>query len=453
MRIFQSGSHYLVALSTICLNLLCNSQAFAIQDSVVIKAENLIRQGQFKVAYQLLEPLEAARAGDIDFDYVFGIAAVESRQASRGAFALERVLALNPNHKDARAEMAKAHFMLGEIKSSKEEFTTVLQQNIDVNTKKSIEKLLTAIDKIEGNTTTFNAFIDAGLGHDSNVNSAPNIGLVTIAAGVPNFGGLTVELNKNAQNQSDQFANIATGISVRQPLSKTLVAFGSISGAKRFNSSQKEFNTQAIDINAGFQLRLDKNIFTFAAQDNHFELDSEKFRRAYGASIQWLNNIDTENQAGLYAQYSRLDFEDDSNRNANRSIIGFNFGHVFLADYSPVMFGSVYTGVEDATDRRLKFLNQDIFGIRTGGQINLNDRWQLFSSLGAELRNNESDDPAFLKKRKDTQYDATVGARFLPAQNWVIKPQLSYIKNNSNIEINEYKRTVISINVRKDFNW
>ena len=77
----------------------------------------------------------------------------------------------------------------------------------------------------------------------------------------------------------------------------------------------------------------------------------------------------------------------------------------------------------------------------------------MFTLLGAELRNNESNDPAFLKKRKDAQYDATIGARFFPAHNWLIRPQLSYTKNDSNIEINEYKRTVMSVNVRKDSNW
>ena len=132
MRFFYLGSHYPIALFIICINLFCNSQAFAIQDSMVIKAENLIRQGQFNAAYQLLEPFENARAGDIDFDYVLGIAAVESKHASRGAFALERVLALNPDHKDARAEMAKAHFMLGEKEAAKAEFNAVLQQGVDL---------------------------------------------------------------------------------------------------------------------------------------------------------------------------------------------------------------------------------------------------------------------------------------------------------------------------------
>lgn len=123
------------------------------------EAEGLIRKSEFSAAYQLLEPFEADRAGDVEYDYLLGVAAIESGNLTRGAFALERVLAIKPNHKDARAEMAKAHYLLGEKDAAKAEFNNVLAQNPDAQTKKSIEKLLTAIQKLEGSTTTFGAYL------------------------------------------------------------------------------------------------------------------------------------------------------------------------------------------------------------------------------------------------------------------------------------------------------
>ena len=77
----------------------------------------------------------------------------------------------------------------------------------------------------------------------------------------------------------------------------------------------------------------------------------------------------------------------------------------------------------------------------------------LFGSLAAELRDNDEADPIFLKKRKDKQYDASLGLNFIPARDWVIKPQLSYTKNESNIDLNGFDRTIISVSVRKDFSW
>ena len=234
-------------------------------------AEALIRKGDFQAAYQLLEPLEADRAGDVEYDYLCGVAVVESNNLTRGAFALERVLATNPNHRDARAEMAKAHYLLGEKDAAKTEFNNVLAQNPDAQTKKSIEKLLTAIQKIEGTTTTFGAYLEFGLGRDSNVSSAPDLQSI----GVPVFGGLLLDLGNSGKANADHFTNLAGGISFRQPLTESLAAFGSVSGNSRINGDQTAFDNSTLDLNAGLQYRHNQHSFTAALQDNHFDLDSE----------------------------------------------------------------------------------------------------------------------------------------------------------------------------------
>ena len=429
-------------------SLLFSVNVFAVQDSVVIQAETLIRQGDYHAAYNLLEPLEAERAGDVDYDYLFGIAGVESNHVTRGAFALERVLALNPNHKDARAEMAKAHYLLGETEAAKSEFNNVLALDPDAQTKKTVQKLLTAIDKIEGTTTTFAAFLDFGLGWDSNVSSAPSINSI----GVPVFGGLLL-LDRGSQEQSDNFMNLAAGISFRQPLTKQLAVFGAVSGNNRINGLETEFDNSALDFNGGLQLKLDKNSLSFALQDNHFDLNGESFRRAYGATAQWLHNIDNRNQAGVYAQYTRLNYAGVDIRNAARRIVGINAAHAFQAQFNPVIFGSLYGGREEARDSSADFLSQDVAGLRAGGQLSFNNQWQAFTSLGAEFRRNDEKDPAFLIRRHDDQYDATLGLRYIPAREWSVRPQFSYIKNDSNIDLNTFERKVISINVRKDFSW
>lgn len=427
---------------------IANSQA-VIQDSAVIQADSLIRKGDFDAAYKLLEPLESKYAGDVNYDYLFGISAVESKNVTRGAFALERVLAQEPNHKNARAEMAKAHFLLGETEASKAEFDNVLKQNPDAETRNAVGKLLTAMDKNEGITTTFGAYIDAGVGWDSNVSSAPGIGSI----GVPAFGGINIDLGNAAKEKSDNFMNLAAGISVRQPVTDEFSVFGNASFAGRFNSSETDFSNNVYDFNAGYQYVRNKNNFSFALQNNYFDLDNESFRHAYGATAQWLYNIDSYNQAGAYAQFSRLKYDDSPIRNADRSIIGVNVGHVFQGDFNPVVFASLYGGREDARDDTVDFLDQDVFGLRAGGQLSLNQLWQLNATISYERRDNDENDPFFLTKRKDDQYDALIGLRYFAAPGWTIKPQFSYSKNESNIDLNGYERKVISVNVRKDFSW
>jgi len=417
-------------------------------DAALSEAEQLIRKGDFNAAYLLLEPLESLRAGEVDFDYLLGVAAVESGHASRGAFALERVLAASPEHQDARAEMAKAHFILGERDASKAEFDLVLQQNPDEATTKAIQKLLTEIQKIEGTTTTFGAYLEFGLGVDTNVNNAASISSVS----VPALGGLLIPLDRGAKELSDNFFQLAGGASFRHPFNEQVSVFGAASSSNRVNSSETDFDTESLDFNAGIVFKPNTdNQLSFTLQDNHFDLSGEDFRRAYGVTGQWLHQLDPRNQFGLFAQYSGLKYAGNSERNADRKIIGMNAGHAF--DASDIVFASVYGGREDARKGLFDFLSQDIAGLRMGGQFKVASAWQAYALLGYELRDYDERDPSFFTLRQDHQYDATLGLRYVPARDWSIRPQLSFTKNDSNIELNDFDRTILSVIVRKDFFW
>ena len=280
------------------------------------------------------------------------------------------------------------------------------------------------------------------------MSSAPGLNAVS----VPVFGGVLLDLGGDGKEKSDTFNNLAGGISVHHPFSLQLSAFGSASVNSKNNLSEK-FDTRTYDVNAGLQYKYAQSTYTIALQNNHFYLDGDAFRRAYGATVQWLHSIDDRNQAGLFMQYSRLNYVDSSFRNAVRTIFGVNVGHIFKAKFSPVLFASLYGAKEDVRNNNFKFLDQDITGLRLGGQLSFNSQWQVFSSLSAEYRDNAANDPAFLKKRKDKLYDASLGLNFIPALSLLVKPQLSYSKNESNVDLNGFERSILSVNARKDFSW
>src|SRR5262245_24518356 len=69
---------------------------------VVSDAKNLLDQGKASEAYELLSQHEVELAGTADFDYLFGLAALDSRHPKEAAFALERVVAAQPEFLGAR---------------------------------------------------------------------------------------------------------------------------------------------------------------------------------------------------------------------------------------------------------------------------------------------------------------------------------------------------------------
>ena len=155
------------------------------------------------------------------------------------------------------------------------------------------------------------------------MSSAPSLNAVS----VPVFGGVLLDLGGDGKEKSDTFNNLAGGISVRHPFSLQLSAFGSASVNSKNNLSEK-FDTRTYDVNAGLQYKYAQSTYTITLQNNHFYLDGDAFRRAYGATMQWLHNIDYRNQAGLFIQYSRLNYVDSSFRKSDRTIFGVNVGHI-----------------------------------------------------------------------------------------------------------------------------
>ena len=84
-----------------------NLSAHAEVDALVQQAQAATTQGRAQEAYDLLEPQEVTRAGDTDFDLAFGIAANAIGEFSRAIMALERVVAMQPENKQARAELGR----------------------------------------------------------------------------------------------------------------------------------------------------------------------------------------------------------------------------------------------------------------------------------------------------------------------------------------------------------
>jgi len=440
-----------IAASTIMTALmLLNSSVSHAADDEVSQAMALVNSGKAKEAYELLLPLEAERSGNLDFDYALGLAAIESGNANRGIFALERVLAVNPDHAAARVAIARAHFMLGENESAREEFKNILDQNPPQEATKAINQYMSAINRALGDTSRFNAYLEATWGHDSNINGAPSAQTVTASfAGLP----LKVPLSGVTAEKSDNFITVGGGVNFTYPFNKTWSLFGGISGNNRTNWSSGIFETSAIDLNLGISHKLGPNTTTVALQHGSFSLDDETYRRSYGVAAQWQHNLDDHNQFSAFGQLLRLTYPSEHVRDADRGLIGAGFGHAFSGDLSPVLFFNGYIGKEDERDSEHPDMGHDFYGIRTGGQISWNPKTVLFATANYENRDYGGIKPFFTKSQRDNQYEFTIGGRYLPTPLWQIKPQLSYLTNNSNIAITDYDRWMLSVTFRHDFEW
>jgi tetratricopeptide (TPR) repeat protein len=98
------------------------------QLKTVQQAQLLVQTGKFAEAYALLQPLEFDLSGDISFDYLLGISAVNTGKPDRATLALERVEAISPEYGDARLWLGIAYFQSNDMARAKKSFTGLLRK-------------------------------------------------------------------------------------------------------------------------------------------------------------------------------------------------------------------------------------------------------------------------------------------------------------------------------------
>lgn len=177
------------------------------------EAKRLLEQQNPQAAYTLLSVHEFAGSGHVEFDYVFGTAAVEAGQPETATLTLARVLNQKPKHAGARMELARALYALGELAESREQFTKLLAQNPPPFAATVAKNYLAAIDtQLKALDNQLVTYIDTRIGYSTNANGAtaneqPFRGLAGVPSAVQNLA-----LDQQSLEKASSFAAVSVGV-------------------------------------------------------------------------------------------------------------------------------------------------------------------------------------------------------------------------------------------------
>lgn len=428
--------------------LLFQGTAYA-TDPLVTQAKQLIEAGQADRAYQLLIPLQSARAGEPEYDQVLGVAALDSNRAPEAVFALERVLTLNPEDGATRLELARAYYEMGDIKASRAEYVIARRQQLPQHPNQAVQAYLTAIDRIIADTdgTKIRGYLEAGLGHDSNANSATSATQIAF----PGFGiGI---LDPASAKKGAGFSSLAAGIDVRHPLSSEWALNTSADISQRSYDGLSQYDIGNLNASAGLTRVVGADQFTGAVQYQKIDLNSSSYRQIYGILGQWQHSIDDQRQITVYGQGMQLDYVGSQDiRDVDRYLVGAAYSQAFNGTYLPVVYGGAYAGTERPTASGVPQLGNDFIGARIGGQISLTAKALIVAGAGFEHRDYQGEEPQFARDRSDRQMDLSLALVYMPATDWIIRPEIAYSRNHSNIVVDDFTRTQFLVTVRRTFN-
>ncbi|HVY06819.1 MAG TPA: tetratricopeptide repeat protein [Burkholderiales bacterium] len=439
-------ARYIRGAVLFALYALCQSGIAAGPD--LQKAEDLLRANKAQEAYDLLEPFEFDQAGELKYDYLLGLAALESGKPEKSSLVFERVLAVEPRYLGVRLDLARSYFQLGDIARATQEFQTVLAQNPPPDLKANAERYMQAIEQAKmPKRFSLTSYIEIGGGRDSNVNSSTSDNPVNLSNGQPFF------LDSSSLKRGDNYGTAALGGEMGYVLTPNWSVYGGLDTRYRWYHEIDTADYGTLDGHAGIGLTLGQHFFRVGVTGERFFLDQQAYRKSYGGIAEYRYQAGDRDQLSLNTQYTEYRHLSEllTVNDFDQALGSIGWLHV-LASGRTLFSINLNGGHEDAVGGRPDG-DALLLGGRLFGQTALTDKVGIFATAGAQRSKYKDENVSFGETRADWLYDVTIGMNWQFASKWSLRPQVTYTKNNSNIPLYDFDRLDMALNLRRDFQW
>jgi hypothetical protein len=358
--------------------------------------------------------------------------------------ALQRMLAVQPDNAAARAEVAQAHALAGDIDTARIQFATVVDDpSLPDPVRQRFTGFVRQSDRqIAGGGSDVGGFVDARAGYDNNINTATELNSIVI----PLFSFLGPgQLGPGAVAQGDEFYDITAGVSGVTAISRQDRLFASALGNYRDNFNNETFDQSALTGTAGVAHSFaNADVVSVSGQVQQFWLDDESFRTSFGVVGQDTKSISCGSALTVSAQWKRLNFDNDCRRDADRYAAAVGLvGRIFAANIS---------GGKDENRRQAG--DSQSFGFvsaNVGAEVPVAARIAMVAGAAFDLRRYDASDPLFLTQRSDERIDLQGGIKFAVLDQLFLQPSATYSRNWSKIPLFGFERWTVSMGARFEF--
>lgn len=439
------------------LNITASLITFFILLSPVGEMKALLEQGQPHLAFEAASKHETQWAGEVAFDFYYGIAALESGHPQHAAMAFERILMLQPNNPRVQLELARSLYVMGDLKAARQEFQLVLSIDPPDPVRQRVGVFLEAIDtKLKKRGTQWRHQAGWSSGFDSNVNSATNTPFDAV------LGPFQVTLfpSGETKKQDDVFNELGINSGVRIPLSQQLGYFLNAGLSSRVNSSSSHFDALTMNLGGGAAYQRNHHQFRFPASYQSLWVDGEESRKLLSLGSEWSRPLGGRRQISASLQLSGIRFPnnasylggvkqaDNHQRDLNQTVMGVGLWQD-LPTVSSTLQGNLMLGQDHALGTDAS--GNDIYGktfmtLQVAAHYRPFNRHILQIRLLAQRSDYEELDPRFIAAvRRDLLSNASAEWQWVATQKLHLKALIDYSDNHSNLDSYDYDRSQFAL--------
>lgn len=408
----------------------------------------LVEQGRFEAAYALGRAQFAEHAGETRFDFHYALAAIETGHLNEGIFALERVLIRSPGLDRARLELARALFLQGDDRRARQEFQIVLAHEPPPTVVNRVELYLAAMDRrADRYRTKWTGWLEAELGHDSNVNRAPDSGLIPLEFG-------TLVLDPDQQEVEADFIASAGAVQLSRPLRPGLNLLAGIDFEARSANNESQFDTRFARGQFGLRRITGRHTLVGLLEAYRYYVGGDGYQGAGGFNGSYSYALGDDTTLFVSGEFLQIEYDELTVQDSRLGYLEFGASRSWTAKFDPRGQIALLVGKEEAddnSDQARALASRDIVGFSAWVGLTPASDWSLQASLRFQHNEYETDVFPFTEAREEDYYGLDIALDWYPDAHWRIGPHLEHSSNDANLEVYDYERTAIGVRARYSF--
>jgi tetratricopeptide (TPR) repeat protein len=400
------------------------------------QAESLLAGGKTRNAYELLRAYESELSGNAYFDYLLGVAALDSGRNSEAIQSLKRAVSNAPQFSGARMELARAHYESGEFATARPMFTSLLGESPPPAVLNVINGYINAIDaRPSVPPSRFAPYAELATGHDSNANASTDD---------VQFMGFT--LSPENQKTDSVFVEAAAGFDWHLPRSTNFGWFVGARAGYRDNPDASFVDTGILSGLVSMNWRSGAVFGRTGLSGYGATRDGESNESYGGLDFMLGRSLSSHWDVSLSVRAGALRYDESIEvLDINRTLYALAASYRF-ASRGRLSIEAI--GGNDGEQQSGSPYGNSKEGARLGLTTPLGDSTFLIATLGS--LSSDFDGLFFGGARKDRQNSSLLQFEFRDVftNGLTLAPHLRYVDNDSDVELYSYNRTEVGLLIR-----
>jgi len=392
-----------------------------------------LADGRGKAVFSELQPLEDSFAGQPNYDYLFGQAAVAVQEPLAATWALERLILVEPRHYRGKLLLARAYMDLERYSRAQGLIDEVKDRSSSASVQARAERLNEILqERKQPRRFTLSSRLTAALGHDSNISSSPSASIEQ--------GGETL----NFTEESSVFSELKA----RQKLEYKASEQVTLSGGYRLEDSrpyqESDYIRQRLGVDFSGRYRTDtweasiKPALSKGWRDGEGEIQETRL------GVNGRFQLPAEQSLLAFSSLTNISYDQTPDNDGSFLLLGGGWISKPAGAESPLTL--VLTGYYLTSNQP-----DSASGDMSGPGFNANSLYEYSNNLTLGAQLGWSSRGYSGNRSSENQYSLGLNADYRFDQSWKILPEIRYAMMDSSNELAEYNRLTVKMSVRYEF--